>query len=98
MYLYNVTIIAEDGVREAVKQSIEAQLVGYRGDPTIALLEMMDSPHDGTTYCVQLRVDDVAQIEAFQRGCLSAFQESVGRDYPGKVLFFDSTMKYLNKL
>lgn len=97
MYLYNVTIIVENGLQEAVKQHIETQFFAHRHvDGRLSLLEMVDSPHQGVTYCIQLRAGARTEIAVFQQEYLTAFQESVRRDYPGKVLFFESVMKYLN--
>ncbi|SFC21701.1 protein of unknown function [Parapedobacter composti] len=96
MYLYNVTVIAENGVEAAVKQHIQMQLATQRNDETPArLLEMLDSPHEGTTYCIQLVTQDRPEITAFQKHHLTAIQ-ALTDTYPGKVLFFDSIMKYLN--
>lgn len=97
MYLYNVTIIVENDIRDAVKQLLDAQLSKQRvSTPSLSLLELLDSPHEGTTYCVQLRCQRRAEIEAFQTHHLTALQAGLGERYQGKVVFFDSTMKYLN--
>lgn len=98
MYLYNVTIIAENDIRKAVKQCIDTQLFTqqYAG-PSLSLLEVLGSPHDGTTYCIQLRTENADNIRLFQQQHWQAMQELLSQQHPGKVLFFDSTMKYLNE-
>ena len=97
MYLYNVTIIAENDIRDTVKQCIDAQFFDQPDSaPSVSLLEMLDSPHEGTTYCVQLRVENSGDILLFQQRHLRQLQELLAEQYPGKVLFFDSMMKYLN--
>lgn len=97
MYLYNVTIIVENDVRDAVKQHLRAGLPGEQNPGgSWSLLELIDSPHDGATYCLQLRCRDRAAIAAFQANGFAALQTALNEQYPGKVVFFDSTMKYLN--
>jgi hypothetical protein len=97
MYLYNVTVIIESGVQDAVRQRIEAQLFGHSDTGTpVKLLQMLDSPHEGATLCIQLHTETTEGIAAFQQHRLAPIQELTNREYPGKVLFFDSTMKYLN--
>ena len=97
MYLYNVTIIVENDIRDAVKRNLLAQAGGKRV-PTgsLALLELLDSPHEGATYCLQFRCSDEADIAAFQAQDLVALQAALNGHYPGQIVFFDSIMKYLN--
>ena len=97
MYLYNVTIIAENELGDTVKQCIDAQLFDQPdGSPAVSLLEMLDSPHEGTTYCIQLRVENSDDIPLFQQRHIRILRELLAERYPGRVLFFDSIMKYLN--
>lgn len=97
MYLYNVTVIVEHDVQEVLMQRIRARLNNRQGgEGTLSILEMLDSPHEGTTYCIQLRSPTMKAITAFQRDDLAAIQSLADNGYPGKALFFDSVMKYLN--
>ncbi|MGV3762713.1 DUF4286 family protein [Parapedobacter sp.] len=97
MYLYNVTIIVENDIRDAVKTHLRAELFNEQEpDGGLSLLELLDSPHDGATYCVQLRSKDRAAIATFQAAGLATLQARLNEQYPGKIVFFDSFMKYLN--
>ena len=98
MYLYNVTLIAENDIGEAVYRYLMTQLAdGAHGtDNRPALLEMLDSPHDGRTYCIQLRTDSRADITTFQQTRLTTIRTHLDAVHAGKVLVFDSVMKYLN--
>jgi len=98
MYLYNVTIIAENDVSGAVKQYLHTKLFREPNpDLSLALLELLDSPHEGATYCVQLRCHNRIDITAFQANRLTTLQAGLNELYAGKVVFFASTMKYLNE-
>ncbi|MFB2119641.1 DUF4286 family protein [Parapedobacter sp. 2B3] len=97
MYLYNVSVIVENDIRDAVKRHLHATVVGKQPlGGSLSLLELLDSPHEGTTYCIQLRCQDRTDIVAFQSHWLAALQTGFNETHPGKVVFFDSTMKYLN--
>ncbi|WP_257669848.1 DUF4286 family protein [Parapedobacter tibetensis] len=96
MFLYNVTIIVENDIRDDVRKRIETLLFTHEGKKLpVALLEMLDSPHEGTTYCVQLRSENMEGITSFQTHHLAAIQQLATKEYPTKILLFDSTMKYI---
>src|SRR5690606_29996630 len=98
MYLYNATIIAESDIGEAVRMYVAEQLADRSewGSAGPSFLKMLDSPHDGVTYCVQLRTKNRDDITSFQETHLAGIRAQLEAVYPGKVLFFDSIMKYLN--
>ena len=97
MFLYNVTIIIENDIHEDVRRHIEQQLFSKQeAQHGVTLLEMLDSPHEGITYCIQLRSDSRDDIARFQSQHIGVIQQLVNNEFPGKILFFDSTMKYLN--
>lgn len=98
MYLYNATIIAESEISEAVRTYLNGQLAYEVGNSVVQLsfLEMLNSPHDGVTYCVQLRTESRDEITSFQEIHLAKIRAQLETTYAGKVLFFDSIMKYIN--
>ena len=62
----------------------------------VKLLKMLDSPHEGHTYCIQLVVDDGQGIQGFKEDYLHILQQYIGTHYAEKVFLFDSTMEYLS--
>ena len=97
MYLYNVTIMVENDIQGSVKQLLDTQLFSHPSpEAPLSLLQMLDSPHEGTTYCVQLRCQNKDDIPAFQQRHLASIQALLNERHPGKVVFFDSIMEYLN--
>ena len=97
MFLYNITVVVEDEVRAVVRSKIEERICLYT-EGTVNLLELVNSPHEGTTYCIHLLAANDAQIQQFQQEHLTYLHELANREYNGKVLFFDSTLKYLADL
>ncbi|WP_262250153.1 DUF4286 family protein [Parapedobacter soli] len=97
MYLYNVTIIVENDIHDAVRDDVRTHLLDNREQEVeLSFLQLLDSPNEGITYCLQLHCQDRAAIDVFQTASLAAFQAVLHERYPGKVFFFESVMKYLN--
>ena len=94
MFLYNITVVVEDDIQAAVRAKIEEQIKSYPS-PHIRLLELVNSPHEGTTYCIHLSAANQADIQQFQELYLTYLQQLASQEYAGKLLFFDSTLKYL---
>lgn len=93
MFLYNITVIVDQDVHEAIHDKITRQLQASRG-ATIQLLELLESPHEGITYCIHFHAKDEEEIAKFKQEHLLNLQKMT-HGYAGKVIFFDSTLKYL---
>ena len=94
MYLYNVSIISEESVhQELVSWMKENLLATTNFSPK--LLEMLHSPHEGVTYCLQIQVSSEDDIAQFQQDHLIHLQNEILSKYKDKAFVFDSTMKYL---
>src|SRR5690606_3371855 len=94
MFLYNITVIVDHDVHEALQKRITQQLHTSEG-VTVQLLELVGSPHEGVTYCIHLHAENEEEIVQFKQEHLLNIQQIAYNDYPGKVIFFDSTLKYL---
>lgn len=94
MYLYNVSIITEDSVHESIMQWVKAEILS-NSDYEIKFLELLDSPHEGRTHCIQLVVQDETEIERFNTLYLAPFQTYIASSFHGKAFIFNSVMKYL---
>lgn len=63
---------------------------------TIRILKMLDSHHEGSTYCLQLQTHGRKTIVDFQEKELQNIQVEIEKTHPGKVMYFASTMQYLD--
>ena len=96
MYLYNITVVMDDEIHEAARERIMTPLANHRsGGGAVSFLQLLDSPHQGTTYCIQLRTESESDIAIFQQQCLQTIQTLAEGEFSGKLVLFDSTMKYL---
>lgn len=98
MLLYNITLIIEiDSEKDVITRVRESlwgeQLISNNYPPR--LLKMQDSQHEGSTYSLQLQVENEADLVRFRENHLLGLQSSLEIDYPGKVLYFESIMEYI---
>lgn len=94
MYLYNVSIIIEPTAHKPVVSWIES-LLTHQQNKNLRFLQMLDSPHEGYTYCLQLIVEEETEIEMFKSSVIPALQQYIAEEHANKAFIFDSTMKYL---
>ncbi|MCA5006086.1 DUF4286 family protein [Sphingobacterium bovistauri] len=94
MYLYNISIIVENERHESLIQWVRENWLSTLPEG-VKLLKMLDSPHEGQTYCVQLMFEYPSDIPNFQKEKLILLQEYIAENHLEKAFLFDSTMKYL---
>jgi len=93
MILYNISIMVEDRSHDAVYGWLTNE---FRQDTFGArFLKMLDSPHEGTTYCVQLMAEDERDITSFQEGFVRQLQDYIAQEHAGSAFVFDSKMAYI---
>ncbi|MFD2596530.1 DUF4286 family protein [Sphingobacterium griseoflavum] len=94
MILYNISIIVDDSSHDDLLGWIKKQIPQL---PTgIHLLKMLDSPHDGTTYCLQITAEDDAAIGLLQAEILPTLQQYIVTKHSEKAFIFDSKMQYIS--
>lgn len=94
MYLYNISIIIEEAQHQELLPWIQQSWVPAL--PTeVKLLKMLNSPHEGHTYCVQLIASDENDIQQFQSEHLLSLQNYITQHHHEKAFIFDSVMQYL---
>ncbi|MCW8310046.1 DUF4286 family protein [Sphingobacterium sp. InxBP1] len=96
MFLYNVSVIAEETIHQEIVTWILDNVVQSQKFE-VHFLQMLQSPHEGMTYCIQVVLPSEEHIADFQQVHLLPLQELVAETYQDKVFLFDSTMKYLKK-
>lgn len=94
MILYNVSIIIDDSSHDALLAWLKNELQSITYD--INFLKMLDSPHEGSTYCIQLTTENESEITDFQQEVLVRIQEYIGNKHFEKAFIFDSKMRFLS--
>lgn len=95
MYLYNVSIIIENEHHDSLVDWIRNNWLSNL-PVSVKLLKMVNSPHEGHTYCIQFIAPSEEEIEVFQHTQLILLQDQIGRHHYEKAFIFDSIMQYMN--
>ncbi len=93
MILYNVSLIIEDSSHDDLLTWLKAKL--QKTNYQLSFLKMLDSPHEGSTYCIQLNAENHEMLEAFQKELLADLQQHIALQHRDKAFIFDSKMEYL---
>lgn len=94
MYLYNISVIVDNDRHEQLIDWIKNNWLNELPEDT-KFLKLLDSPHEGQTYCVQLIFHNPSDIPAFQQSKVILLQNHITENHHEKAFIFDSTMKYL---
>ncbi|WP_159637475.1 DUF4286 family protein [Sphingobacterium composti Ten et al. 2007 non Yoo et al. 2007] len=94
MYLYNISIIVDNDRHEILIQWVKENWLNTLPNQA-KFLKLLDSPHEGQTYCVQLVFEHPSDIPTFQKEKLAMLQGYIAENHLEKAFLFDSTMKYL---
>lgn len=93
MYLYNASLIVEESAHNDLliwtKQLLATKATAVR------LLKMLDSPHEGHTYCLQAEVDGQEDIQELRIGLINELQQYIDHHHREKAFLFESVMEYL---
>ncbi|MCL7989259.1 DUF4286 family protein [Sphingobacterium sp. lm-10] len=96
MYLYNISIILEESAHADTLNWINSTYL-----PALSLnhnpqfLTMLDSPHEGHTYCLQVKFSDQDALENFKAQYMPELQNYLATHHAERAFLFDSTMQYL---
>lgn len=94
MYLYNISIIIEESQHNELLSWIQQSWLPSLSNE-IKFLKMVNTPHEGHTYCVHLLVDNEHQIQEFQALNIPTLQKHITDHHNEKAFIFDSVMQYL---
>lgn len=93
MILYNISIIVDDDSHDEMLAWVKQLL--HETPHDVHFLKMLDNPHEGTTYCIQVKGEDDRKIIKIQQDITQAVQNYIGTHHHGKAFIFDSKMEYL---
>lgn len=95
MLFYNLTIISESSIATRIIERLK-QIQALSNKP-FDLLQLLDSPHEGTTLSLQFKAIDQNELSTFKSTLSTPIQQAMAQDFPqGQVVFFESVMQYLS--
>ncbi len=94
MYLYNISIIVEESQHDLLLDWLKKEWLPNLSNET-KFLKMLNTPHEGHTYCVQMIKNNESEIIQFQENYLISLQHHLATHHHEKAFIFDSVMQYL---
>jgi hypothetical protein len=99
MLLYNVTIIIEDdSAAEWLKWMHETHIPAVMETGKFVsnrLLKVLDSPNEGTTYCIQYVAENMETYEEYQRNDAPALQAELQAKFANRHVAFRTLMEFV---
>ena len=93
MILYNISLIIEDSSHDELLSWVIQLLKEIPHESKF--LKMLDNPHEGTTYCIQVTSSDDYTFTQIQKDITQVIQDYIGSHHNGKAFIFDSVMQYI---
>jgi hypothetical protein len=97
MIIFNDTVIVEEAVHQKWLKWMnkvyipEVMATGYF--KSYEILNVIDSPNEGVTYCVQYRADNIADFNQFYTKHLHQLQEKHNREFENQFIIFNTLMQ-----
>jgi hypothetical protein len=97
MIVYNDTYIIEDSTAPAwlkyMKETHIPAVMETGCFSSFQILNVIDSPNEGVTYCVQYNADSLEQFNNFYNDHLYTFQEMHQERFAERFVMFNTLMK-----
>lgn len=100
MFIYNITFlidesIAQEWLNEVKNNYIEIVLeTGFF--QSYQLLQVMDSPNEGLTYCLQFRTEEISSLQSYQNLYAPQIENKHQQLFVNQIITFSSTMKLID--
>ncbi|MES2827151.1 MAG: DUF4286 family protein [Bacteroidota bacterium] len=100
MFLYNVTVIIEEAVADKwlswMQETHIPQVMETGMFVSSRLLQVVDSPNEGVTYCVQYVAETMENYETYQDRHAPALQADLNEKFANQFVAFRTLMKYVD--
>ncbi|MBB3054912.1 DUF4286 family protein [Mucilaginibacter gotjawali] len=97
MIIFNDTVIIEEAVQEKWLKWIKevhipaVMATGYF--KSFQILNVIDSPNEGVTYCIQYRADSIGDFNQFYSKHLHRLQEAHNQEFENHFVIFNTLMQ-----
>lgn len=99
MILYNITFLANEDVETEFAAWIQYDFLPKLADEAIfkgqSFLKVLDSPNEGTTYCLQMMSGSEKEIDLFKSGSYRRIEEKLAGVWKGHIYLFESRMQFI---
>lgn len=100
MILYNITVIIEESIEtdwlKWINQYFVPEALSSNLLVSSRLLKVLDSPNEGSTFCLQFIADNIQNYNEFKNLHASALLDEHALEFKNKSVFFSSVMEFIN--
>ncbi|MDR3693287.1 DUF4286 family protein [Mucilaginibacter sp.] len=97
MIIFNDTVIIEEAVHEKwlkwIKEVHIPAVMATGHFKSYEVLNVIDSPNEGVTYCIQYRADSIADFNQFYSKHLHRLQEAHNQEFENQFVIFNTLMQ-----
>ncbi|MCJ8211617.1 DUF4286 family protein [Mucilaginibacter sp. RS28] len=97
MIIYNETFVVEDDIHDEWLQWIKANhipaVLDTQNFESYQMLKVLNSPNEGTTYCIQYFTDDFGKYEDFMLYHLNPLHIKHNEKFENKFVVFNTLMQ-----
>lgn len=102
MILYNVTIIIDDAIEgewiRYVRETYIPDIMATGAFASNRLLKVLDSPNEGSTYCIQFVADDRSKYHSYQNEFIQPIQAEHQKRFENRFVSFSTIMEYVDTI
>jgi len=101
MFIYNITILIEESIEQQwlswIKTNYIPAVMETGFFQSYELLQLMDSPNEELTYCLQFRTDEISSLQSYQNLYAPQIEQEQLLAFANQLVTFSSTMKLINE-
>lgn len=100
MIIYNETFVVEAGAGAEWLQWMQQEYIPAAMETGcfsgFQILEVLDSPNEGVTFCIQYQTPDLAKYQEFQEQHVHALHVRHHEQFENRYVLFNSLMKTID--
>ena len=97
MIIFNDTVIIEEAIQQKwlkwIKEVHIPAVMATGHFKSYQVLNVIDSPNEGVTYCIQYRADSIADFNQFYSKHLHRLQEAHNQEFENQFVIFNTLMR-----
>jgi hypothetical protein len=97
MIIFNDTVIIEEAIQQKwlkwIKEVHIPAVMATGHFKSYQVLNVIDSPNEGVTYCIQYRADSIADFNQFYSKHLHRLQEAHNQEFENQFVIFNTLMQ-----
>lgn len=101
MFIYNITVLIEEAIEQEWLNYVQSEFISSIMETgffqSYKLLQVMDSPNEGLTYCVQFRTNEISLLQSYQNLYSAQIESKQQLTFPNQLVTFSSIMKHIDE-